>query len=570
MKSTLSVCMIVRDEARNLEELLPVIRPAIDDLVIVDTGSGDGTPEVARRYGARVFERAWDDDFSAARNRGLDEVTTSHVLWLDADDRIEAADLTRLKSEIESNPTTAWQLLLVNQASDAGGVSSCWQLRVFPAHPEVRFAGRIHEQLVPSLRHAGIPITNLDVTVVHQGYVDTQEVLRKSRRNLELLRKEGELAPDDVTVLYHWMKAASRAGELDEALRLAERLSDAPPKGCPQEVRFAAAIERSRLEATRGQVDAGIAVLERAVTEKPDHALVRFFLADLLRRQGKYRAVIDNLLVARVAPVEQGNLPLPVLGLARAIRLHLGEAFERLQMPREAIDAYREVLVDLPDDRIARRGVVRALTDLGQFGEAETAFAAMPADSLTEADRHRLGGMIAFGRGRDAEATRHFEALADLEPRGWAAPLHLGHLALRNGRFDDATAQYEIALARADRPEVRVGLAAAKLESGDATACLEHCIAAIDGSHGITLPAGTEALCGEALARMGQWREAREAFEAHLTRLGPDPRILTRLADCYREEGVPVAAKAGYEKALELAPGLKEAERGLEALTSIH
>ena len=52
----------------------------------------------------------------------------------------------------------------------------------------------------------------------------------------------------------------------------------------------------------------------------------------------------------------------------------------------------------------------------------------------------------------------------------------------------------------------------------------------------------------------------------HLRRLGPEPRILSRLADCYRQEGAPGAARAGYEAALRLAPTLGEARRGLQAL----
>ena len=136
--SGLTVSMIVRDERRNLAELLPGLRAAVDDLVIVDTGSVDGTLELARELGARVFERAWDDDFAAARNRGLAEIRTSHVLWLDADDRIDPDDLERIREAIREDPARALQLLLVNESADPSGVTSCWQLRVFPVQ-EARF-----------------------------------------------------------------------------------------------------------------------------------------------------------------------------------------------------------------------------------------------------------------------------------------------------------------------------------------------------------------------------------------------------------------------------------------------
>ena len=208
----LTVAMIVRDERENLEELLPVLRNAVDDVVVVDTGSGDGTAELARSFGARVFEQEWTNDFSRARNRGLDEVRTSYVLWLDADDRISAESLATVRREALARPASGLMLLLVNESADPDGVSSCWQLRVFPSRPEHRFEGRVHEQVTSALSATGTPIENLDVTVVHTGYVRTEEVLRKARRNLELLREEVAEGRDDVNVLYHYVKAASRCG----------------------------------------------------------------------------------------------------------------------------------------------------------------------------------------------------------------------------------------------------------------------------------------------------------------------------------------------------------------------
>ena len=67
----LSLCMIVRDSTTTLPACLESIRPWIDELIVVDTGSVDDTREIARRFGARVFEFPWIDDFAAARNESL-------------------------------------------------------------------------------------------------------------------------------------------------------------------------------------------------------------------------------------------------------------------------------------------------------------------------------------------------------------------------------------------------------------------------------------------------------------------------------------------------------------------
>ncbi|MCA9753811.1 MAG: tetratricopeptide repeat protein [Gemmatimonadetes bacterium] len=569
MKPTLTIAMIVRNERENLEQLLPDVTGAVDDVVIVDTGSGDGTPEVAARLGARVFSRPWDDDFSAARNRGLEEVRTSHVLWLDADDRLDVEGLRRVVEAIRREPTKAWMLLLVNEAATPTGVTSCWQMRAFPAASSHRFEGRIHEQVMPSLQADGTPIDRLDVTIRHLGYLDDENVLEKSRRNLELIRREAaETTELGSNQLFHWMKAASRCGELGEACDVARRLAETPPTGTPGEVRQAAFVEWGRLEAQRGRLDEAISVLERAIQECPDDPVARFFLGDLHRRQGNYLGALDQLLVARVSPVRPGNLPIPALGLAHGIRTLLGETLERLNRPADAVAVYREILVDLPEDRIATRNLVRALAAAGDSEGAARMLEQLPADAVPGRERLRMEAVIAFDRGQDTEAFDLFRRLEREEPRGWSAPLHLGHLALRSGHVEEARAHYERALDRGDQPEIRVGLAAALLEAGEARECLSQCAIAADRSHGRALPAGTEALSGEALFRLGRIEEAREAFEMHLKRLGPDPRVLARLADCYREGGAPAAARSGYEAALRLAPGLSEAVRGLEALSA--
>ncbi|MEN6493336.1 MAG: glycosyltransferase, partial [Thermoguttaceae bacterium] len=80
----LSVAMIVRDEQDVLAASLESVRSIADEIIVLDTGSADQTPTLARKLGAKVCRAGWDDDFSAARNRLLEEVTGDWILWLDA------------------------------------------------------------------------------------------------------------------------------------------------------------------------------------------------------------------------------------------------------------------------------------------------------------------------------------------------------------------------------------------------------------------------------------------------------------------------------------------------------
>src|SRR5262249_30200154 len=92
----LSLCMIVRDNARTLAAALTSIRPWVDEMVVVDTGSTDATPRLAARLGARVEHFAWCDSFAAARNESLKYARGQWVFWTDSDDTIDAANGRKL------------------------------------------------------------------------------------------------------------------------------------------------------------------------------------------------------------------------------------------------------------------------------------------------------------------------------------------------------------------------------------------------------------------------------------------------------------------------------------------
>ena len=81
--------MIVKNEQQNLPACLASVEGIFDEIVIVDTGSTDRTKQIAREFGARVFDFAWIDDFAAARNKVLAHATGDYAFWLDADDFVE-------------------------------------------------------------------------------------------------------------------------------------------------------------------------------------------------------------------------------------------------------------------------------------------------------------------------------------------------------------------------------------------------------------------------------------------------------------------------------------------------
>ena len=192
----IALVMIVRDEARCLERCLASALPWVDEAVVVDTGSHDATPEIARRLGARVESFAWCEDFSAARNAALALAQAPWRLVLDADEWIAdgAESLAALRGLA---PEFIGQVSVANAFDDAnGGVrhAPSWLPRLLSRG--VRYAGRVHEQ-----PDSMLPRRRLDLVVAHDGYLDMHKA-RKAGRNEKLLTLALGEAPDDAYLHY--------------------------------------------------------------------------------------------------------------------------------------------------------------------------------------------------------------------------------------------------------------------------------------------------------------------------------------------------------------------------------
>jgi glycosyltransferase involved in cell wall biosynthesis len=94
--------MIARDNEKAIGAALEVIRKYVDDMVVVDTGSTDRTPEIAASLGARVFHFPWCDDFSAARIESLRHALGQWVFWMDTDDVIDDENAGKVRELVLS------------------------------------------------------------------------------------------------------------------------------------------------------------------------------------------------------------------------------------------------------------------------------------------------------------------------------------------------------------------------------------------------------------------------------------------------------------------------------------
>jgi glycosyltransferase involved in cell wall biosynthesis len=206
MKSAVSLCMIVRNEERNLAECLAQVAGLVDEIVVVDSGSTDHTREVASAHGARVVDFPWCDDFSAARNEALRHARGPWILWLDADDRLDEENRRRLGGIVAGlngrQVGYAMHCTSVVETSDKPPVLVT-HLRLFPAAAGLRWRGRVHERLMQDDSGRALELVVSGVTIRHCGYEDGATWRKKLQRNLRLLQLDFALDPDNAQTLFY-------------------------------------------------------------------------------------------------------------------------------------------------------------------------------------------------------------------------------------------------------------------------------------------------------------------------------------------------------------------------------
>jgi tetratricopeptide (TPR) repeat protein len=221
-----SFCLIARDEQASLPACLGSVGDLIADIVLVDTGSSDGTKEIAAQFGARVFDFPWCDDFAAARNESLCHATGDWIFWLDADEHLDDANRARLADLLGSlKDENAAYVMTVRCRSDTPGgeATDVTHVRLFRNRPEHRWRYRVHEQIVPALLRSGADIRFTDIVITHTGYAAPALRRRKLERNLRLLLLDHGGHPDEPFILFNLGWSYLDLGRPGEALLFLRR-----------------------------------------------------------------------------------------------------------------------------------------------------------------------------------------------------------------------------------------------------------------------------------------------------------------------------------------------------------
>jgi tetratricopeptide (TPR) repeat protein len=243
-KVPVSVCMIIKNEEKYLARSLASVKPIVDEMIVVDTGSADRSKEIAITFGARVYDYQWENDFAAARNFSISKASGEWIFILDGDEVISPLDYERFHKIVVQKPKApvAYSITTRNYnplanivgwvpndgkypaEEAAGGWLPSEKARLFYGKDHIRFEGAVHELVDPVLKRKKIEIQKCSIPVHHYGRLEKEKLDRKGEIYFEIGQKKLSEMGEDVNALRELAIQATILERNQEALDLWQRL----------------------------------------------------------------------------------------------------------------------------------------------------------------------------------------------------------------------------------------------------------------------------------------------------------------------------------------------------------
>jgi tetratricopeptide (TPR) repeat protein len=378
--ATVGLSMIAKNEAHTLRFCLDSVQGVVSQIVVVDTGSTDSTPEIAREFGATVTSLAWENDFAKARNTGLELMTTDWVLVLDADEELDrdakknipglltASDVggyvTPIRNYMPSRFGRGWDRVGVpndyrhERAKSAPSYVAHGNCRLFRRQPEICFTGKIHELVEPQIRSLNLKLPVANFFIHHFGQLVDQEARKRKRLfYLELLQAKTREHPDDAT---GWTQLGLHEFECfnhpEEALRCLDRALELAPS--TQE----AWLFKGMVYVSLGRHKEALDALERDIRNEASSALREELRGDALFG-------LDRFKEARLAY----RRSLKVTGSNALVESKLGFTEMRLGQKNTGLSTLRRAARSAPEMYAIQDRLMKACMMVDRLAEAADA-----------------------------------------------------------------------------------------------------------------------------------------------------------------------------------------------------
>jgi tetratricopeptide (TPR) repeat protein len=562
----ISACMIVKNEEKHLDRCLKSLKGLVDEIVVVDTGSTDRTVEIAESYGAKIGRFEWCNDFAMARNESLRLATGHWALWIDADEEVAPEGWNAIREAVIRPHYGGYFITIVNYMAEGNDADQYVHspVRLFRLLPGVRFDGRIHEQVMPSIIELGLPFATLGAArIFHYGYqaADMDEK-GKLDRAITMLEREVREFPEDG---FHWFNltnAFSVGGRHKDVVRAGRVCLNKLEPGN----RYTSLTYHLLMGAliALGRFQEAMAHYDEAVAKECADILVEFQHAQALLALNRFDdglAAIDRCMSLEWPRGTTGDY-----GIVTH-KSHTLKGKVLLSMGRfdEALELFEYSLSIDPMFSIALQGKGLALESMGHLQQALATFQSSFGIKSVEHVSRKNAARVLVKMGRAAEAANLYEEAWRGRPEDHDAWVGWVQACEKSGDVQCVVRAYAAyAEGKVPSTDLLVGWGRALDTAGQPERAL-HCFTeAIKRDPNM---ANAYFNSGDLLYRMGHYADAAHLYEQGL-RIEPHrAQGWFVMGNSMAQLGLLEGAASAYREALAIEPRHAEARNNLEVVS---
>jgi len=289
--STLSLCMIVKNEEDLLRGCLKSVRNFVDEIIVVDTGSTDKTIDIARHFDAQVYRHRWENNFAKHRNQSISYAKGDWIFILDADEEVIRPSGKFLGKAISDETADSIAVQVINLINKGTEFATFNSVRIFKNNSGIKYEGIVHNQEVGCSNTKFYPIQ-----ILHHGYnLDGEKTKAKFDRTSALLKRQIAQEPDNPLPHHYLAVSYMSMGTSDteyyrkaiEESALAIKLAGKKHNNDPAYLgtHYVAAASHFNL----GNMDKAEFVCREALKIFPNHMDSYFLLARIYEKSGNYQ-----------------------------------------------------------------------------------------------------------------------------------------------------------------------------------------------------------------------------------------------------------------------------------------
>lgn len=459
--------MIVKNEEDNIAQCIKSYQDVVTEIIVVDTGSTDGTVQLAESFGAKVYHFEWANDFAKAKNYALSKATGDWIIFLDADEYFDLEKSIKIPEIIRKYGKKSTKLIgckMINIDEDSNEIiATLIQTRIFKNEKTIYYTSSIHERLHSDEKNVkAVYIPQNELVIYHTGY-SRNKISDKAERNLSILLKEKESNPRDSSIDFFLCDTYVSLNNYEQCIfygkaYLKNRINMI---GLNSKVYQNIIASMIKLGENWDKIDD---VLQKALSEFPEHPMFHMFLSEKYYASKRYQEALKSYERTLKMQVNYSDIEINFLeGKIHEIERPIAYLYDYKNDEKHAIEYYIKALKRKNDYLPALRELIK-LTD--KFDPVDTI--SMFNTLYDRNSRENLVTLVEeLTKQRSGKLLAYYVAL--LNKQFGHQDFSMVIMLLTNGKYEEAAKHfYEAYLINYDSTYAKLAIVAAFLNKDNA------------------------------------------------------------------------------------------------------